>query len=65
MDGTRVSRRLCVHKVSVRRAIVLCGLPLLLSPLQIRAQEQSVFRVGTRLVEVDVVVRNKSGPVTG
>ncbi len=60
-----MSRRLCVHKVSVRRAIVLCGLPLLLSPLQIRAQEQSVFRVGTRLVEVDVVVRNKSGPVTG
>ncbi len=54
-----------VHRLSVRRAIILCGLPALLSALQIRAQEQSVFRVGTRLVEVDVVVRNKNGPVTG
>ena len=29
------------------------------------AQEQSVFRAGTRLVEVDVVVRDKNGPVHG
>ena len=29
------------------------------------AQEPSSFRVNTRLVEVDVVVRSKSGAVTG
>jgi VWFA-related protein len=29
------------------------------------AQEQAVFRGGTRLVEVDVVVRDKNGPVRG
>jgi VWFA-related protein len=29
------------------------------------AQDQSVFRAGTRLVEVDVVVRDKNGPVRG
>jgi VWFA-related protein len=29
------------------------------------AQEPSVFRSGTRLVEVDAVVRSKHGPVTG
>jgi VWFA-related protein len=29
------------------------------------AQEQSVFRAGTRLVEVDVVVRDKNGAVRG
>jgi VWFA-related protein len=29
------------------------------------AQEQSTFRAGTRLVEVDVVVRDKNGPVKG
>lgn len=29
------------------------------------AQTQPVFHAGTRLVEVDVVVRNKSGPVAG
>lgn len=29
------------------------------------AQGQPVFRAGTRLVQVDVVVRNKSGPVAG
>jgi VWFA-related protein len=28
-------------------------------------QEPTTFRVGTRLVEVDVVVRNKNGPVSG
>jgi len=29
------------------------------------AQAQPVFHAGTRLVQVDVVVRNKSGPVAG
>ncbi len=29
------------------------------------AQEPSVFRAGTRLVEVDVVIRDKNGPVRG
>ena len=37
---------------------------LFLIPLLATAQDQSVIRVGTRLVEVDVVVRGKSGPVT-
>lgn len=29
------------------------------------AQDPAIFRSGTRLVEVDVTVRNKNGPVTG
>lgn len=38
---------------------------LLLIACSAAAQEQSVFRAGTRLVEVDVVVRDKNGPVHG
>jgi VWFA-related protein len=37
---------------------------LFLIPLLAMAQDQPVIRVGTRLVEVDVVVRGKNGPVT-
>jgi VWFA-related protein len=37
---------------------------LFLIPLLAAAQDQPVIRVGTRLVEVDVVVRGKNGPVT-
>ena len=36
---------------------------LYLVPLLACAQDQPVIRVGTRLVEVDVVVRDKKGPV--
>jgi len=36
---------------------------LYLAPLLACAQDQAVIRVGTRLVEVDVVVRDKKGPV--
>jgi VWFA-related protein len=36
---------------------------LFLVPLLAFAQDQPVIRVGTRLVEVDVVVRDKKGPV--
>ncbi len=36
---------------------------LLFIPLLAAAQDQSVIRVGTRLVEVDVVVRGKNGPI--
>src|ERR1700733_1957948 len=36
---------------------------LYLVPLLASAQDQPVIRVGTRLVEVDVVVRDKKGPV--
>lgn len=39
-------------------------IPLVFIPLLVVAQDQSVIRVGTRLVEVDVVVRGKNGPVT-
>lgn len=42
------------------RWITLIGLAGLMA-----AQEPSSFRVNTRLVEVDVVVRSKSGAVTG
>src|SRR5580765_7909818 len=42
------------------RGITLIGLAGLMT-----AQEPSSFRVNTRLVEVDVVVRAKDGPVTG
>jgi VWFA-related protein len=38
---------------------------LLLITFAARAQDQPVFRTGSRLVQVDVVVRNKSGPVAG
>jgi len=38
---------------------------LLLLACSAGAQEQAVFRGGTRLVEVDVVVRDKNGPVRG
>jgi VWFA-related protein len=44
----------------VLRWIVLLGLAGLMT-----AQEPSTFRVNTRLVEVDVVVRSKGGAVTG
>lgn len=37
---------------------------LFLVPLLAFAQDQPVIRVGTRLVEVDAVVRDKKGPVT-
>src|SRR5579862_8604332 len=42
------------------RWIALIGLAGLMA-----AQEPSSFRVNTRLVEVDVVVRSKAGAVTG
>jgi VWFA-related protein len=35
-----------------------------LAALSAMAQDQPVIRVGTRLVQVDVIVRNKNGPVT-
>lgn len=44
----------------MRRTIVLIGLAGLMT-----AQEPSTFRVNTRLVEVDVVVRSGDRPVTG
>src|ERR1700683_2085926 len=37
----------------------------LLCAVSAAAQEQAVFRAGTRLVEVEVVVRDKNGPVKG
>ena len=44
----------------MRRSIILIGLAGLMT-----AQEPSTFRVNTRLVEVDVVVRSKDSAVTG
>jgi VWFA-related protein len=44
----------------MRRTIILIGLAGLMT-----AQEPSTFRVNTRLVEVDVVVRSADRPVTG
>ena len=38
---------------------------LLLVPLLTRAQQEPVFRSGTRLVQVNVVVREKNAPVAG
>ena len=38
---------------------------LVLASLLCAAQQPPVFRSGTRLVEVDAVVRDKNGPVTG
>ena len=38
---------------------------LLCSTSSTSAQEAAIFRLGTRLVEVDVVVRDKNGPVKG
>ena len=44
----------------MRRAIILIGLASVMA-----AQQPSTFRVNTRLVEVDVVVRSKDRAVTG
>jgi hypothetical protein len=38
---------------------------LFLIPLLAIAQQEPVFRSGTRLVQVNVVVREKNAPVTG
>jgi VWFA-related protein len=40
-------------------------LPIVLCAVAFAAQNQPVIRVNTRLVEVDVVVRNSRGPVAG
>ena len=44
---------------------MLRGITLICVAGLLAAQEPSTFRVNTRLVEVDVVVRSKNGPVTG
>jgi VWFA-related protein len=48
--------------VSWLRRILLLGLPFLAVAQE---PDQPVFRVGTRLVQVDVVVRTQAGPVRG
>jgi VWFA-related protein len=48
-----------------RRYVAPPCLALLGLALVVSAQDQPTFRAGTRLVQVDVVVRDKNGPVEG
>lgn len=48
-----------------RASAFIGGLLSLLTASTAIAQNPAVFHAGTRLVEVDVVVRDKNGPVTG
>jgi VWFA-related protein len=42
---------------------VICGAAIIFSALGSRAQDSPTFQVGTKLVQVDVIVRDAKGPV--
>src|SRR5215469_2928568 len=52
-----------IHNLWHRLQPVICGAAIIFSALGSRAQDSPTFQVGTKLVQVDVIVRDAKGPV--